>query len=223
MAHTGFLAAGGAVLYSGRRFLKWAYRPLPLWWPHGGQRRHLEYGGIPPASRCSWRRWVLQMQRGYWAESTAWSGRWQSHGTCWRSVGFLLDLIGWGTGLGRGAATGPRAEVAIPLLSSVSDHFTGKRRWHCCSQKVHVNDSQCALLPAPLRFSCSLSCVRRLSSQLFRLLPEVNFLLSLCCSNSYSCFFLTSTLYWSSAPWASRLASHQTHLGDRTESESELH
>lgn len=101
MAHTGFLAAGGAVLYSGRRFLKWAYRPLPLWWPHGGQRRHLEYGGIPPASRCSWRRWVLQMQRGYWAESTAWSGRWQSHGTCWRSVGFLLDLIGWGTGLGR--------------------------------------------------------------------------------------------------------------------------
>lgn len=39
-----------------------------------------------------------------------------------------------------------RAEVVIFSSGDVrvSKHFTGRSRLHCCTQKVHVNDSQSA-------------------------------------------------------------------------------
>lgn len=48
------------------------------------------------------------------------------------------------------------------------------------------------------------------------LLLELTLLLSVRSSDSYCAWFLVSTLYWSCVPWASPLASHQTHLKDKT-------
>lgn len=80
----------------------------------------------------------------------------------------------------------------------------GSRQWFtACSFSVFLSTSLTPYLNPVL-------------SQYSRFLLLELTLLSVRSSDSYCAWFLVSTLYWSCVPWASPLASHQTHLKDKT-------